>query len=390
MNVLFLTQEHPFELRNGAQKYTHCVLEGILSSGHTIDLVVLRPESGSARGCEPVGVSIHYGRRGKAALDFLSLKPRMVEACASLKNKSVIGALLPKADMVVVDHLASTACLNDLKGVPIWYVAHNDEMRSKKSFLRDLPMGLRAVAHAVDYFKIVRWQRKVSRAAAVLSFISESEHRVDEMQFGHSNGKSFLLEPYTRPAPARDLRSISERALRIAIIGTFKWTPKRLALHRLIDEFGRVYRDPRVELVIAGSFEAEDVRRFRDVPGLRFVADFHSPVDVLKDARIGLMVDGAGGGFKMKFLDYISCGCAVYALETDVASSAVVNGRNAVVHSNLAAVIREAVVDVLDDGKLEGLASHAAIDFSRYLSESDFNSRVMKLLNSIDSPCCSD
>jgi glycosyltransferase involved in cell wall biosynthesis len=103
------------------------------------------------------------------------------------------------------------------------------------------------------------------------------------------------------------IRTLSDRTPRRAIIvGSFRWIAKQINLERLLEAANVVFTRHNIELHIVG-FVPEPLlsrlqSRFRWVVFRGFVDDLG---EECRNARVALIPEEVGGGFKLKTLDYI-------------------------------------------------------------------------------------
>jgi len=103
---------------------------------------------------------------------------------------------------------------------------------------------------------------------------------------------------------------------RAIIVGSFTWIAKQMNLERLLDAASKIFTQYRVELRVVGVIPEPLLSRLR----LRFPwAVFRGFVDDLSEefrhARVALVPEEIGGGFKLKILDYIFSRVPVAAVD---------------------------------------------------------------------------
>lgn len=371
MRVMFLTQEYPMNKKNGAQNYSSSIIESLIRVGCVVDVIVLRDCSKNHPEVFD-GANFIFGSGSISVLNNASKLPRMVSACISDINIKIIKDINKYCNIVIFDHFASTGYFYELKGKKI-YISHNDEERSKRSFIGMIDSFYLRLAHYLDLIKISRWQKNITRDSDACSFISEVEY----IKSGRGE-RNILLEPISRVAKYVNNEVKDEI---IAIVGTFIWTPKRIALRKLVEKFLTINKK-NIKLIVAGSFLDADYEEFKNLsPKISCIKNFDEVDDILKNVRIGLMVDGAGGGFKMKFLDYVRNSCAVYSLRTDVASSLMVDGRNCRIFNEIDDLLISAINDCEDIKLINVINDNAKKDFKYFFSENRFDEQISLLLN---------
>lgn len=383
MKVVFFTQEYCMGRKNGAQHYSASIIDSLVDMGVDGLIIVLRESSGleSYRGWSVLYNQIAPEPSGWK--DNISFLPRMVVSATNSFDCSAVRKVVDESDIVFIDHLACAGVLRELGPIPYVYIAHNDETESKRSFVSTVDGILYRLAHRLDLMKIDRFQSEVENGAVVVTAISERDYQTTRAR-GVPENKLHLLEPW-REAKT-EVSTMYSRSAVIAVVGTFEWTPKRLALWRLIDVFKQVHSSAGdaasgVKLRIAGRFHKDDTDRLAQVPGsIECIRDYREVLDVLHDVRIGLLIDGAGAGFKIKLLDYLQAGCAIYTLSSDVFMSGMKDKVNCRISDDLEAVIKSAVREVSEASMLDILTQRARRDFKGFLSPERFSSAVREIV----------
>jgi polysaccharide biosynthesis protein PslH len=103
---------------------------------------------------------------------------------------------------------------------------------------------------------------------------------------------------------------------RAIIVGSFRWIAKQINLERLLEAANVIFTRNRIELHVVGFVPEPMLSRLQ----LRFPwVVFRGFVDDLSEecqnARVALVPEEVGGGFKLKTLDYIFCRVPVASVE---------------------------------------------------------------------------
>lgn len=373
MQILFVTQEVPFAERNGAQKYSSAIVQAIVDLGHKVNVMSLDPAPSFAQIYEEV--ALFAGQRQRGLRTLLAAMPRMVSAGDTFVNRQLFDSLAQRADLIVFDHFASTAFVGRVRAKPWCYVAHNHEAASKRSFLAKVTGAAALVGHVQDYLKICWWERRILCRAGSVASISEGEHRM----FRRVGARSSTVFPYLGDV-------LSPRAFDkipvVVLVGTFKWTPKRVAMLEFVSRAYPALNREGIRLRIAGSFEQGDAENLRrQFPMLDLRPDFDQLADVLEGAWAGLVVDGAGGGFKMKSLDYVRFGIPIFGLADDLNHAHFVDGVNCIKANEVDALVERIVRGVREPAALSELAALAQRDFRLFFDRERLRLEVGKFLS---------
>ena len=156
-------------------------------------------------------------------------------------------------------------------------------------------------------------------------------------------------------------RTLSESVPRRAIIvGSFSWIAKQMNLERLLEAASSTFTQHHIELRVIGVVPEPLLSRLR----LRFPwVVFRGFVDDLREefqhARIALVPEEIGGGFKLKILDYIFARVPVAAV------GAALNGipdklkNEFIVESNIGELLRAIVAAIDDIERLDAMQNRA-------------------------------
>jgi len=161
----------------------------------------------------------------------------------------------------------------------------------------------------------------------------------------------------------RDERVIDANSARVAVmVGSFDWFIKRRNLIELLDAYVEKRKLGEIEftLRIAGSMsrELQDLlaAQYSDV---EIAPSFLSLGDVLGDARVALVVERFGSGFKLKVLDYIFSRVPIVAFSSGMAGAGLEPGKaySEVPDVNAALLTTQGLID--DFGALNDLQETA-------------------------------
>jgi len=103
----------------------------------------------------------------------------------------------------------------------------------------------------------------------------------------------------------------------VLVMGSFRWVVKQENLRRLIAAADAAFAQHAIVLDIVGDVPPD---LLRELSGSVSATRFHGFVDdvspLLDNARIALVPDIVGGGFKLKFLDYVFGRVPIAAIST--------------------------------------------------------------------------
>jgi peptidoglycan/LPS O-acetylase OafA/YrhL len=147
-------------------------------------------------------------------------------------------------------------------------------------------------------------ERRLVRAVDLLTTVSEEDRC--SLGRGLDDSRALVITPgYDGwSAPARRIDARTPR--RVILMGSFHWVVKRENLVRFIALADPVFREHKIELDVVGAVPAELQAQMRARCRATTFHGFVSEVEPLfARARFGVVPECIGGGFKLKFLDYI-------------------------------------------------------------------------------------
>ncbi|MEM6279104.1 MAG: glycosyltransferase, partial [Verrucomicrobiota bacterium] len=227
-------------------------------------------------------------------------------------------------DAIIIDHAAIGWALGPIReqrsraGIAndpaLVYVSHNHEAKIRREIAKNsgdlLPKKLALQLDAEKY----AWQEdKLCQEADLVTAITETEVEAYRENFPSQN--YLCLTPGYEGEIHRHREIIEETPRRVVMSGSFEWIAKRINLERFLEVAARPFADAGIELQIVGkteeNFRQEMLNKF---PEVDFVGRVPEMAPYLLNARMGLIVEEFGGGFKLKTLEYIFHGLPLAGL----------------------------------------------------------------------------
>lgn len=380
MKTLWLTRKYPRPANSGELIYSDGLIRSYARSG--TDLVVIAHDNDEA----PVGdggeSSAHRDadgvewRLGSPELGSRlgSLFSRYPADSWRLKNggpeRALEEALARESwDAVVVDHAALGWALGPIRaqrraagimGDPVLvYVSHNHEAKVRREVARNSSAALpRRLALRLDAEKYARQEEGLCREVDLVTAITPAEVEAYREQFPRQR---YLCLTPGYEGPCHVDREISEATpRRVVMSGSFEWIAKRINLERFLEQAAAPLADAGVGLQIVGKtdepFRREMSARF---PGVDFVGRVPEMSPFLLDARMGLIVEEFGGGFKLKTLEYLFHGLPLAGLTQAVEGLPLRSPEHLLLEGDVPALVA-AITGVIDDlGRLNAMRTSA-------------------------------
>lgn len=259
------------------------------------------------------------GAKRNAHSALLSRYPRIAAVHATRSYRELLQQQLDEYwDAIVLDGYGSgwalQACLQaraqcTTRRPLLIYVSHNHE----ESLWRDMTratdrLSVKRLAVWQNYRKARALERAlVGHAELVTTISAEDAQAYAEQQHSNPHRSTTIVLTPGYAGPTRVKRGIStETPRRVVMMGSYRWLIKQENLRRLVALADPVFAANNIVLDIIGDVPEELLREL--LPQVR-ATRFHGFVtDVLPffdQARLALVPEVVGGGFKLKFLDYI-------------------------------------------------------------------------------------
>ncbi len=160
--------------------------------------------------------------------------------------------------------------------------------------------------------KVAQLERQLVRSVDLITTITDEDgHELlndlsrDGLSVEAAAISRLTLMPGFDGAVARNRSITSLTPRRVVVVGSFTWVVKRENLSRFVQHADPVFADHGIELVIAGQVP-NDLQQSLSLTcrATKFCGFVQELLPLLSEARIAVVPELIGGGFKLKFLDY--------------------------------------------------------------------------------------
>jgi glycosyltransferase involved in cell wall biosynthesis len=357
MDCLWLTLADPEPAINGQLIYSKGLIEAAHCAGASLCIIGLsRPqESAPRRDQSGLVWRLTAIRKRSRRQRLLSGNPEIALRSYSQEALGVLARTLAERhwDAVVLDSICAGWALDTVmqhrsrspRPPKLVYLAHNHEVTVARR-IASASRGLRRIVREVDAFKVARLERRLVAEADLVTSNTPDDCR--KFATG-ADGKpvAFLPPGYggTRVA-ARTIGSDVPR--RVAVIGSFDWPPKRIAMESFLAIAAPVLAGAGIELQIVGAIEPDYLAAVRERhPSVSFVGLVEDVRPYMAAARIALVPDLLGG-FKLKGLDYVFNRVPILAMRVALPGMPLEDGRSIGLFDSHQA-LAEGVVSLIDD-----------------------------------------
>jgi glycosyltransferase involved in cell wall biosynthesis len=257
----------------------------------------------------------------------LSAEPLQSSRAATPAYMRVVRSLLKERwDAIVLDHYGSAGLLPLMRHAQggigqrplLVHVSHNHET----SLWHDMAErangpAWKRVGLWQNAVKVARSEQRLVRSVDLLACITPQD-AADYADDGVRTPSLVLTPGYAGArAPQRRLNTYTPR--HVVLVGAFRWVVKQENLRALLSHAADTFARHGIVLDIVGDMP----QALRQEIGVHPAVRVHGFVDdlapLLADARIALVPEAIGGGFKLKLLDYVFHRVPVATLQASTA-----------------------------------------------------------------------
>lgn len=392
MRCLWLTLADPDPPLNGQFLYSGGLIRAFVEAGAAMTVLSLRrPESSHADNQREDGViwrlAPHQPPPNWKSLG--SSLPNMAYRCRTSAMRALLDGLLrnERWDTIVFDSLVTGWALAQVReacrcmnGRPtLVYVSHNHEESLRRGIVSNRHGVVKRQAHRLDAMKVARLERALVREVDLVTSITPEDGELYRIQ---SPGKPIVVL-----TPGYGGRSIVDRCItaalprRAVMVGSFDWTAKRLNLEEFLRVADPIFAKRGIELWVVGNGEASYFEELqKSLTATRFTGRVDRVEPYVENARLAVVAEQNGGGFKLKVLDYVFNRVPIVALRGSVAGVPLRDEESILLYPDqqtLALGISQTIDDVT---RLDGI-QRAAFEACRHAF--DWRSRGAELLSAI-------
>ncbi len=329
MHCLWLTWTDPQPEHDGQRIYSGRLIEALASAGANVEVLCFaskesRRQPGTVEGRVVWWPAPRTSRPQWASL--FSRLPNLAYRAAPLRKIFQQAAARQAWDAVVLDGLWAgwalplLANLRGSNGGPpqVAYIAHNHEESTRSRVASEYRGNLFVkIALRLDSLKVRQLERRmVDRADLVTAITPDDAERFIARR---PDERVIVLTPgYAGKRIAR--RQITaEHPRRAILVGSFDWLAKRMNLERFLAAADPLFAASGIELHVVGNGDATFIERMRRRYKTTCFAGTVTAIEPhLAEARIAVVPEFTGGGFKLKVLDYVFNRLPIAAIDGSV------------------------------------------------------------------------
>lgn len=391
MRCLWLTWANPEPRHNGQFIYSGGLIEAIVGAGAAVEVLALaRPGDAVCMGSGEGGVrwwlAPHEARPGWTSL--LTLLPRIAHRGGTRALRRMLDRQLSESwDIIVLDGISAgwalTQVLQSFRGrkrrPKLVYVSHNHEETLRREVAREQTNPFKRLALGLDAYKVAVLERAMVDAADLVTAITEEDRqlylarrptcRVEVVTPGYDG---------TRAEQREITAALPRRAI---IVGSFDWIAKRMNLEEFVTVADPLFAAHGAELQVVGNAEESFLQGLRrKAVATQFTGRVDDVEQFMRQARVALVPERHGGGFKLKVLDYVFHRMPILALDGSVAGVPLRSEESILFYPDYEALAR-GVLRVIDDcERLNSLHERA---FTACRNAFDWSSRGRQIMTAV-------
>jgi glycosyltransferase involved in cell wall biosynthesis len=323
LRCLWLARELPFPLDSGDRIHSARLALALAQAGADVTFAGLH--EGPAPD-DPAFAPVNWHGIGGGPTSTLralaSLQPLQSALRATAAYERTVRELLRERwDTVILDHYGSgwlLPLMRQARGLRrprplLVHLSHNHEASLWHGMVQRFKgPALRHLALWQNTLKVARTEKRLARCADLLCCITAEDAQAFADQ-GIATPALVLNPGYSGPVvQQRNIDSSVPR--RVILVGSFRWVAKQENLAALAQTADAVFRQHGIGLDVVGDVPAslrESLAHCRSITLHGFVQDLRP---LFAQARMALVPEVMGGGFKLKLLDYVFHRVPVVAL----------------------------------------------------------------------------
>jgi glycosyltransferase involved in cell wall biosynthesis len=328
---LWLTLADPEPRHNGQFVYSGGLIDAVAETGAEVEVLGLsRPDSPKRNGDGDAHVVwwlveqrplSHWG-------SLTSPLPHMAYRCQTSEMRRILDDLLAKSDWdgIVFDGLSvGWALPRVLKRYAhhrtrpkLIYVSHNHEESLRAQIAERQGRFLRRQAVRLDALKVSRLERDLVEAVDLVTAITPEDRCL--YQERQPAKQIEVLTPGYQGRRVTRRQITADLPRRAIIVGSFDWIAKRMNLEDFVSVADPLFAAHGAELQVIGSAEESFLTGLRKrAVATAFTGTVVDVTGYMDNARIAIVPELNGGGFKLKVLEYVFNRLPIFGLDGSVA-----------------------------------------------------------------------
>jgi glycosyltransferase involved in cell wall biosynthesis len=393
VRCLWLTLADPEPRYNGQFVYSGGLIDAAAAAGADIEVLGLArsPSSRPDDGRQHIVWWLPPDSPHSQWASLASTLPNIAYRCRTAGMRRMLNRLLRRGgwDAIVFDGLSAGWALLPVLDYyagssdrpRLIYISHNHEGSLRTQIAESQPMFLKRQAVRLDALKVSRLERELVDAVDLVTAITPEDLKLYRRQSDH--------KPMDVLTPGYCGRRVGERHIsqslprRAVIVGSFDWIAKRMNLAEFVEVADPLFAQAGAELQAVGSADQTFLEQLRrQTVATHFTGTVPDITPYLDQARIAIVPERNGGGFKLKVLEYVFNRVPVFALAGSFAGVPLHHNDSTMLYSDYAG-LAHGVLEAIDDvDRLNHLQDRA---FAVCANRFDWTSRGRQIVSAIAS-----
>ena len=261
---------------------------------------------------------------------------QMIETVQDILNKERYDAII--INMFRLSYLIEY--VQEYEGTKI-FISHNVESQLSKSTYKYQYNWIKRLAYYCDYLKTRYYERRYLAQFDTITTICD----VDREMFSEIlQGKRIEVLP---PVIDIDKHNLSTNKIedKFILCGAFHWEPKFINLQLLLHAQNiSLFKESGYELMIVGRANKGDVEYInKHYPGIYMTGTVDSVIPYYEKARISIVPELVGGGFKLKIAEAVQYGKPIVAIKGSVTDRTMISGKHYIEADTFEKLISKAI-----------------------------------------------
>ena len=355
MRCLWLARSLPFPQDSGDRIYSAQLARALAQAGAEVDFVGHRAIGAEAPADWPVRWHAIDGGCRPNWRALASLQPLNGAIHDTAAYRARLAEMLTwRWDAIVIDTYGmgwalaqvQRATQQRVRPPALVHTSHNHEAALWRGMAREYRGSpLRKLALWLNAHKVDRVERRLARDADLMSCITPEDARAFAPE---RRSPTIVLTPGFSGVEALPHPITAATPRRVVLMGSFRWVVKQENLKALVQRADAAFREHGIGLDVIGDVPQELGEQLAGFASVRLHGFVDDVAPFFRGARMALVPEVIGGGFKLKFLDYVFGRMPVVTLN-DAAAGVPAAVRNAMLGcADLDELVRT-VVERIDD-----------------------------------------
>ncbi len=373
---LWLTLADPEPRHSGELLYSGGLIDAAAGAGLQLDVLTgARALEGSADGYGEAANGVRWWRiRHKPRPAWRSLAsplPYLAERAVDSAKAATLRRLLldRRWNAIVFDGISNGWALRlilDHFGAKrdrprLVYISHNHESSLRGQVAALEPNPLRRYLRALEALKVARLEDELIGAADRVTAITPEDRALYADRF--PDKKIEVLTPGYGGRVLHERTISTDVPRRAVVVGSYEWIAKRANLEAFLVHADPLVAETGVELCVVGKADPAALavwrRRF---PATRFTGAVSDVAPYMDNARVAIVPERHGGGFKLKVLDYVFNRLPILALRGSYAGVPLHEDTSILLFPDPAALARGMIAAIDDPERLNRIQTNAFAD----------------------------